>query len=306
MKIAVVGAGAMGCLFGGLLQQAGQQVWLVDLWQEHVERIINAGLIVRTGQGQTCIKINATTDIADVGEADLIIIFVKAYSTAQAAANALRIIGKNTFALTLQNGIGNVEAIGDIMGYGRVVAGTTSYGATLLEPGCVYYAGSGQTYLGELTGITSARIKSLTDIFNAAGIKTLNSQEINTMLWTKLIVNAGINALSAVTAVQNGKLLDYPELTSIMEEAVQEAAAVAAALNIKLADADLIDTVKTVALKTAANSSSMAQDVIKQRRTEIDYINGAIVRAGQSLNIATPVNRILFQLVKALERKYAD
>lgn len=305
MKITVVGAGAMGSLFGGLLQLAGQQVWLVDLWQEHVKRINNSGLIIKTEQDQTSVKINATTSIADVGETDLIIIFVKAYSTHQAAVDILPIVGKNTFVLTLQNGIGNVEAIGDIIGYEKVVAGTTSYGATLAEPGCVYYGGSGQTYVGELAGVISERIQILADIFNTAGIKTATTQQVNTMLWTKLIVNAGINALTAVAAVQNGKLLDYPELTNLMEEAVNEATAIAVALNIDLANENLIETVKNVALKTATNTSSMAQDIIKQRRTEIDYINGAIMRAGYSLNIPTPVNRILFNIVKAMERKHA-
>lgn len=299
MKIAVIGAGAMGSLYGALLAEAGEDVCLVDIWEDHVSSVNRRGLIVSSDDGERAVPLRAVTGAAGLGPVDLILIFVKSYSTGEAARTALGLLGENTMVLTLQNGIGNVEQLGAILGPERVLAGTSAFGGTMLGPGHIRHAGSGPTMLGEINGQSTPRLEKLAEVFLRAGLQPLVSDNIEGVLWTKLIVNVGINALTALTRIKNGQLLEIPELESVMDMAVAEAVAVAVKKNIKLVSHPL-DHVKGIARATGGNISSMRQDVEKGRATEIDVINGAVDREGTSLGIPTPVNRVLAMLIKGL------
>lgn len=304
MKVAVLGAGSMGSLFGSFLAEAGEEVWLVDIWREHVEAINNNGLTVVSQGRERNIKLKAVTDPSLVGKADLVLVFVKSYSTEEALRTGLPTIGENTTVLTLQNGVGNAEKIAQFVGRNKVLVGSTSFGANVLGPGRICHAGSGDTYLGELDGSITERLRLVAEVFERAGLRPVVTDNVMGVLWTKLLANVAINALTALLKVRNGQLLEIEPAEILMEKAVLEALKIVEAKGIKLVVEDPIGYVKKVAYATANNISSMRQDVERLRRTEIDVINGTIVREGEALGVPTPYNESLMLLIKALEATY--
>jgi 2-dehydropantoate 2-reductase len=197
--------------------------------------------------------------------------------------------------------MGNVEAIAEILGNANIIAGTTAHGATMLGPGRMKHAGSGKTIIGELSGIKTSRLEAIANVFNQAGLETEISDNVFGLLWDKLLVNVGINALTAITGLQNGRLVEIPELKEILEIAVSEGWEVAKTKGIKLNFEDPVAHTKAVCIATAENRSSMLQDVLNHRKTEIQMINGAILKEGQNLGIKTPVNMVLVNLIKNIE-----
>lgn len=303
LKIGVVGAGAMGSLFGGYLCAGGHDVWLVDPWTDHVQAILARGLrIDEAGGDERVVHPRAVGDAAAVGPCDLVLVFVKSYHTDAAAASMAPMLGAATIVLTLQNGLGNVDILARHVPRHHLMAGTTGQGANVLGPGHVQHAGSGATVIGELDGVSSPRLHRLAGILNAAGLPTTPSTNVLGAIWGKLLANIAINPLTAILRVRNGQLLEAPEAPEIMRAAVEEGLAVARRAGVDIPIADPWTHVQDIARLTGANRSSMLQDVEARRRTEIDVISGAIVREGERLEIATPVNRTLFGLVKALER----
>lgn len=301
MKIAIIGAGAMGSLFGGRLALAGEEVWLLDIWQEHVKAIAARGLIIASPTGNLIAVPRATTRPADIGPADLIIICVKSWATRAAARIAVGLLGPNTAVVTLQNGYGNPEEIAACVGVERVIAGTTAQGATLLGPGRIRHAGVGETQIGELGSGNAPRLQAIAATLTRAGIPTIPAADVASLIWGKLLINVGINPLSAITGLRNGELADRAETRDLLAQAVREAAAVAAAAKVALPYSDPVAKTLAVAQATAKNRSSMLQDILNGRATEIDALNGVIVSKGRALDIATPVNYVLTLLVKTLE-----
>ncbi len=303
MKIAIIGAGAMGCLYGAKLSASGENsVYLLDVWQEHVDEINMRGLQMEEADSMiTYEHVKASSDAETVGVVDLAIIFVKSTLTKIATESNKVVFGPNTVALTLQNGLGNIDLISQVIGSENIIAGTTAHGATMLGPGKMRHAGSGKTIIGEISGETSDRIKYISDTLNMAGMETEISDNVLGLVWDKLMVNVGINALTGITKLHNGELLNFTMVEELLEKAVLEAKAVAEAKGIKLGYADPVQHTKDVCVATAANKSSMLQDVLNQKKTEIDMINGAIVREGKTLGIATPVNLVLTNLIKYFE-----
>lgn len=302
MKIAIIGAGAMGSLFGGRLALAGEEVWLLDVWEEHVRTIREQGLTIATAAKEIPTRPNATTKLEEIGQADLVIIFVKSTATKAAAQTAKRLLGPDTAVLTLQNGYGNAETIAGVVGAERVIAGTTSQGATLLGPGRIMHGGSGETHIGELGGGRSERLEKIAATLTRAGIPTVGDDNVTALIWGKLIINVGINALTGITGLKNGQLADYDETKEVLTMAVEEAVAVATAAGVTLPYADPVDKVLAIAVATAENRSSMLQDLSGGRVTEIEAINGAVVREGFRRGVPTPVNRTLTMLIKTLEK----
>jgi len=305
MKIAVVGAGAMGSLFGGLLAASGEEVTLVDVWREHVESINAEGLRIGGHEGSRTIRVNATTDPSSVGPVDLIILFVKSYDTIKATRDALPMVSEGTVFLSLQNGLGNIEKVSEAAVSGRVIPGTTAHGCTLIGPGEIVHAGRGPTIIGEPNGRVTERARDIRDALEGAGFETEISGNINGALWSKVLVNVGINPLTALKGLRNGELLDDPEIKETMRRAVEEAIEVAEGLGIDLGPGDHVEHVYDVARATAMNRSSMLQDVDRGRRTEIEALNGAVVRLAKGLGVDVPVNEALTAAVGALERTRA-
>ncbi len=302
MKIAIIGAGAMGSLFGGRLALAGEEVWLLDVWEEHVRTINDKGLSIASPAGDTVARPKATTKPEDIGTAELVIVFVKSTATAKAAETAAALLGPDTAVLTLQNGYGNAETIAAAVGAARVIAGTTAQGATLLGPGRIMHAGGGETHIGELGGGLTERLQIIAACLSKAGIATIADDNVASLIWGKLIVNVGINALTGITGLKNGELADHEETRQVLALAVEEAVRVADAAGVKLPYGNPVEKVLAVAVATAQNRSSMLQDLSGGRMTEIEAINGALVREGERFGVETPVNRVLTLLIKALEK----
>lgn len=305
MKIAVVGAGAMGCLFGGKLSLVAD-VWLVDPWKEHVAALQKDGLEI-VGRDGTVerLQVRAVQDPLQVPDpVDLALIFVKSQQTEWAAKQAALILAGRGLVLTLQNGLGNFETIAHIVGPARTLQGVTAHGATMLGPGRIRHAGSGVTHLATRDEI-SDRVGEITGTLVAAGFDTHVSDNLDTLLWGKLVINVGINALTAILRVPNGFLADNPAASNLVASAVGEAVAVARAKNITLPYPDPLAQVLNVAKATRSNRSSMLQDVLRGAPTEISVINGAIVREGAKLGVPTAVNQALVDLVMATEASYS-
>lgn len=303
MKTVIMGAGAMGSLFGGLLTLSGEEVWLVDIREDHIEALVSTGLTVEEGEKKRTIPVHATKDVAAIGKADLVLFFVKAYHTEKTVSDALVLQKEDTVFLTLQNGLGNDEAICKWVDPRKVVLGVTNHGATFLGPGRIRHAGWGKTYIGELDGKVTARVAQIAQLFAKAGIESEVSSNIQSLVWNKLFINVGINAVAALTGLRNGRLLDYPETLRLMEALVSEAVAVAREKGIAI-EGDPLETVKAVAEATRENRCSMGQDFDHRRKTEIDVINGAVVREAERLGIAVPYNQMITDLVKVIERGF--
>ncbi len=293
----------MGSLFGGYLQAGGNEVWLVDTSAGHIDAIATHGLRITEPDGQErIVRPRATTDPRSVGPCDLVLVFVKSYHTRQAAASLAPLLGAETVVLTLQNGLGNVDALAEEVPRSHIMAGTTGQGANVLAAGHIHHAGAGETLIGELDGAPTPRLRRLVEALSDAGLHASASDNVQGALWAKLLVNIAINPLTAILRVRNGRLLEVPEAVGIMREAVNEGLAVAGRAGVRIPLEDPWAHVQDVARRTANNRSSMLQDVEMGRRTEIDVINGAIVREGSHLGVATPVNLALLRLVKCLEQ----
>ncbi len=304
MKIVIVGPGAMGCLFAAFLSKSRQDIWLLDKHRERAAIINEKGISIEGISGNWQAQVKATADTKDIGQADLIIICVKSYNTKEAVMCAKAMVGEDTQLLTLQNGIGNIEIISEVVGADRVIGGVTNLGATLLDIGKVRHAGKGETVIGRIDGKIPVQMRAIREILNKVGLETRISRDIKGLLWSKLIINVGINALTAITRLNNGKLVEFEGTRKVLREAVTEAVRIAKRKRIKLIYDDPLAKVEAVCEATATNVSSMLQDVLKKKRTEIDFINGVIVRQGQELGISVPVNSTLLDLVKTIEASY--
>ncbi|MBU0634785.1 MAG: 2-dehydropantoate 2-reductase [Candidatus Omnitrophica bacterium] len=305
-KIVIVGPGAIGCLFAAYLARGKYaEVWVLDKDVRRARKITASGITVDALNNKSFkVKVNITADAAEIKSCDLVIICVKSYDTECAAKSIEKLLGENSHVLTLQNGLGNIEIIAEMVGRERVLAGVTSQGATLIEDGHIRHAGYGDTVIGRLDGKLTVAMRDVRDIFARAGFPTRLSKDINSLIWSKLIINVGINAQTAITRLHNGRLVEFVGTREILSLAVSEAVRVAKKKRIKLIYDDPIQKVESVCLATSANISSMLQDVLKKKKTEIDYINGAIVRQAKSFNLPAPANLMLTNFIKTIESTY--
>lgn len=304
MRFLVVGPGAMGSLFAACLQKAGFDVTLLDYIDERAKRINDHGIRVEGVSGEYNVKVPTTAgDI--INPPDLVLICVKAYNTKEASLNIAPWLKPETGIVTLQNGVGNLEILEEVFGKDRVLGGVTAEGATLIGPGEIRHAGRGETIIGP-SGDAGSLAEKMVTAFNQAGFQTRAVEDVEDLIWGKLLINVGINALTAITRLKNGRLPELEGTRLIMEEAVKEGVAVAKAKNINLPYPEPIGRVIEVCRATAGNIASMLQDVLKEKLTEIDFINGAIVREGQALGIPTPVNLTLTSLVQVIQKTYPE
>jgi len=300
----VVGPGALGCLFAGLLALADHDVCLLGRRAAQADAISRNGLIVERDGVARRATVRAGIDAALLGPVDLAIVLVKATDTAAAAPSLPALLGSNGVALSLQNGLGNLDALTAVLGTERVLGGVSSQGATLLGDGHIRHAGFGPTSLAEASGHPSARAEAIAHLLDAAGLPTGAYADPRPLIWGKLIANAAINPLGAILRCQNGETVDRPDARTLFHALAREAGAVAAALGITLPFDDPAAHAESIARVTYANRNSMLQDVEAGRRTEIDAINGAVARLGAEHGVPTPVNATVAGLVCALEQGY--
>lgn len=295
MEILVFGAGAMGSFFGGLLS-VHEDVLLVGR-KEHMDAIRAHGLRIM-GKSARIARPRTATRVPRDAHPDFIVVSTKAYDTS-AAMNQLRPFAKSCVFLTLQNGLDNPDVISRTAA--RVVAGTTAHGVTYLGPGEVRHAGVGDTIIGGWKGASRADVVRVRDVLEEAGIPTRISEDLRTDLWSKLIVNAAINPIAALAGVANGRLVRDESLRLLMEGVCREGVSVALAEGARVRAEELVRRTFLIARRTAANRASMLQDLDHHRRTEIEAITGAILRAAGAHDLAVPQNAALYALMRARE-----
>jgi 2-dehydropantoate 2-reductase len=305
VKIAVLGgAGAMGSVIGGKLSKSGNDVTLIDTSIEAVKTIEEKGLLIEDKSGnKETIRIRATNDFA-VDGLDLVLVFVKCYHTEAAVKSIAPYLSAKSVVLSLQNGWGNAPLISSIVGQERTMIGVSYHSATVLTPGHVLHAGQGMTFIGELNGQISDRLNRISEVFKTADLDITPSASIIKEVWSKLSLNVCTLPTSALLKFYAGQLIEHEPMIMLMREILREAIQVANAQSINLDEEERWKVITGLLERAAKAKASMLQDVERQRRTEIDVINGAIVEAGKRLNIPTPYNQSMVWLIKSLEGSF--
>ena len=304
MKIGIVGSGAMGSVYGALLADAGNDIWMFDKWQEHVDAMGARGLRCEGASGDRTVAVNATTRAAEAGPCELAIVATKVMDIEAALADARAMIGPETLVLAIQNGLGNVERVQRVLGAENVLFGIAGgFGAELKAPGHVHHNGMEAINLAELQGGISARLKRVAGVWRAAGFKVNVYDDLWPVVWSKLVANVAFSAICTVTGMRVGQVRADEWAWSIARACVQEAVAVAGANGIDLAYDDPIAWVSEFAGKIPNARPSMYRDLLAGRRSEIDAIHGSVVAEGAKVGVSTPTCALMVQLVKALEAK---
>lgn len=301
MRIGVIGAGALGLLLGGLIWENGGEVMIYTRRAE-AARIINAaGVVIHSREGKRLSRPPATDDPSRLREAQLVIIAVKSYDTAKIAATIADNTSPSCIALTLQNGLGNVEELVEALGAGRVLGGVTSQASTLLGVNEVFHAYAGETVVGEPRGGGGGRAGEVAGLLTSLGVPTRVSLSLEREIWLKVVVNSVINPLTAILGVRNGELASLPGISPLIDRLVEECVSVARASGVEICVDEARRLTYSVMEKTGMNKSSMLQDIERGRRTEIDRLNGRVARLAAERGLEAPLNEALSILVKALE-----
>lgn len=298
--IGIIGAGAMGSLYGAALANAGFSVSLVDRWLDHVDAINRDGLLVQQPTGQLRVAPVATVDARLLAPVDLAVVFVDTNSTREAALAIAPVLKDDGVALTLQNGIGNRETLVEVLGADRVMAGLTYASAAVVAPGAIAHTHAGPTWLGEADGLLTDRLAQIQAWFAAADLDPVVVDDITALIWDKWILNCAINALCAITGLRQGEIPRTAEVETYQDRILDELFAIIAARGIRLANPRLREAIKQQCWKKF-NKPSMQQHMEAGKRTEIDALNGAAVRLGAEVGVATPFNEALTLLIRGRE-----
>ena len=308
--VVVLGAGAMGSLFGGLLAEGGLEVTLVDPWKEHIEKIKNDGLQIIGFGGDRFIPIGATCDASEVTSADIVFVQCKANFNAPAAASVQHLFTENTntVAISFQNGLGNEEELAEYFGTDRVLGGLTAQGANVEAPGIIRNHAELPSYIGEMAGGVSDRTRHVASELSAGGLPTEPSENIRQDIWRKLMANIAISAVSGITGLNIGQIFNQHLADAVSYAALDEAVAVANAAGVDLSAEESKEILGKIAGPngTPGNKSSLRVDIENERPSEIDYINGAVVKLGNQHNVPVSVNQTLVTLVHGLQAHYLN
>jgi 2-dehydropantoate 2-reductase len=304
MKIAVIGAGAMGSVYIALLGAAGHEVWAIDSWAEHIDAIRKNGLRLEGASGDRTVKVNASTRAADAGVCDLVIIATKAMHVAQAAESAKPLLGPQTVVLSIQNGLGGPDTAAKVLGRERVAVGVVGgFGASMKGPGHAHHNGWELVRLGELSGPVSPRLEQVAQVWASGGFKVKCFDDIDQLVWEKLICNVCFSGTCAVTERTVIEVIEDPDTWKIASGCAAEAFAVAKARKIKLDFDEPVAYVRNFGMKIPNARPSMLLDHLAGRMSEIEAINGAIPPAAAASGIASPYNEVISGLVRAKERR---
>jgi 2-dehydropantoate 2-reductase len=294
--ILIIGTGALSTLFAARLAASGVPVTMLGTWKDGLESLqTNGARLLKADGSEINFPVRATDDPDECKGARLALVLVKAWQTERVAMRLQQCLADDGLAVTLQNGLGNREILARALGSERVALGVTTTGATLLGPGQARSGGEGSISIE-----THPRLEPLEQMLNGAGFRVDIVPGAQALIWSKLVINAAINPLTALLRIPNGALLEHATTRLAMAALARETARVAWALNVRLPFADPVSAAEDVARKTATNRSSMFQDVKRGAPTEIDAICGAVVRAGREKGVHTPVNWTMWQSVRAL------
>ncbi|MEO5861514.1 MAG: 2-dehydropantoate 2-reductase [Burkholderiales bacterium] len=304
MKIAIVGCGAMGSVYAGLLAAAGHELWAVDTWREHVEAMQKQGLRVEGASGDRTVKLNATTDTKDVGFCDLVIVATKTMHVEAAARASLALLGPATMVISIQNGLGGPEATAKVVGKERVLVGVVGgFGASMKAPGHVHHNGWELVRLGEYTGPITPRLEGIAAVWESGGFRVKCFDDIDQLVWEKLICNVCFSGTCAVTERTIIEVMEDPDTWKVASGCALEAYQVAKASGIKLDIGDPVEYVRAFGSKIPNARPSMLLDHMAGRMSEIEAINGAIPPAAEAQGLAAPFNAVISALVRAKERR---
>jgi 2-dehydropantoate 2-reductase len=297
-RIAVVGAGAVGCYFGGMLARAGADVTLIGR-PHYVEAIARDGLFLDTLHFQQQVRVSASTDISVTRNAGIVLFCVKTFDTEDAAKALQPYLPPGAVVVSLQNGVDNVERMRAAAGIAAIPA-VVYVAVAMTAPGRVKHSGRGDLIVGDLLG-TGCDLAPVAAVFTRAGVPCRVSDNIAGDLWTKMIINCAYNAISALGRARYARLVANPWTRELMKHVTEEAVAIAHASGVRLPEPDMVDAVWKLADTMSGATSSTAQDIARGNRTEIDALNGYLVRRGTQLGVPVPANQTLHALVKLLE-----
>jgi 2-dehydropantoate 2-reductase len=301
MRVAVVGAGAMGSIFGARFQEGGLETVLVDVSEPLVEKLNADGVTVVQGDEERVVQVPATSDPASVGECDLVVFFVKCYHTAAAAESARPLVGSDTTVASLQNGWGNGEVLAGTYDPSRIAVGVTYNSGTVLELGKVAHPGVGPTYVGAYANGATAAAERVAEAVAAGGLEAEVVAEIRHEIWKKLILNAATLPTAALAGMNAGALTAHDAMHALVDETAREAVAVARGLGYDIDPDERCEYIHRLLTRAGPSKASMLQDFEAGRQTEVDVINGAVVRAAAEQGVAVPLNRAFVSLVKGWE-----
>ncbi len=298
--VVIIGPGAMGCLYAALLSRSRNvDVSLLDYHPQRAAQIQQQGVVVEAAEGTYTVPVRCTADPADLPAANLLIVFTKAYDTEAAIRRATPLVGSDTGVLTLQNGLGNYQTLQQHVPEEQVLAGTTSSGATLLGPGHIRQAGVAEIVLGSPVSNTELAHQAAAILKSASQTVKIND-DVDAVLWRKALINCAINPLTALTRRHNGELLEITALRELMAQVAREVYAVASAAGIELGRYSPVEAVEQVCRATATNQSSMLQDILAGKQTEIEYLNGAVAEIAGQYDIPAPLCECLAALVRGI------
>lgn len=302
MKIAVVGAGSMGCIYATLMAEAGHEVWTIDTWQEHVDAMRENGLRLEGASGDRTVAVNATTDAGEAGICDLVIIATKAMHVEQAAKSANALVGEETDILTIQNGLGSADKVAAMVEGGRLAIGVAEgFGASIKGPGHAHHHGMKLIRLGNRNAKVSPQLEIIAEVWKEAGFNVRTFDDIDQLIWEKLICNVCYSGTSTITEWTISQILADEDAWRVASGCAAEAYAVAKALGVHLDYDDPVAHVHEFGSKLGDARTSMLLDHINGRRCEIDAINGAIPVAGAQVGVATPYNEVVTSIIRAKE-----
>lgn len=304
MNITVIGCGAMGSIYAGLLASAGHTVVAVDRNETHVAAINERGLRVSGASGDRTVEIHAVTAPPAGPPADVVIIATKAAGAGAAADASRSVLGPETLVLTIQNGLGAAETVAGAVGPDRLIVGVAQgFGASLPEPGHAHHNDMKAIRMGAYAGLPAAQVASVADVWRDAGFDAAAAADILAMQWEKLICNVAYSAPCAITGLTVGEVMDHPDAGAVSRAAATEAWTVARALGVAIDVDDPVALVRAFAGRMPAAKPSVLLDLEAGRISEVDVINGAVPREGEKVGVEAPVNRTLTALVKTLERR---
>jgi len=304
MKVAVVGCGAMGSVYAALLGGAGHEIWAIDSWKEHVDAMKANGLRLEGASGDRTVRVNATTNAADAGPCDLVILSTKAMHVEQAAQSMQPLLRPDTVVLSIQNGLGGPDTAARVLGRERVLVGVVGgFGASMKAPGHAHHNGWELVRLGELSGPVSARLEAVAEVWRSGGFRVKCFDDIDQLVWEKLICNVCFSGTCAVTERTIVEVIDDPDAWQVASGCATEAYKVARARGIKLDFTDPVTYVHAFGMKIPNARPSMLLDHMAGRMSEIEAINGAIPVAAKAVGIAAPFNEVISALVRAKERR---
>lgn len=307
-RVVIMGAGGMGALFGAILQEGGLPVTLVDIGREHVDAIRRDGLRIVGFGGDRTVDIPATTDAGEIEDADVMLFQCKAHGTVAAAHAARHLIERGAVAISFQNGLGNEEMIGSVVGMENVLGGLTTMAGCLEGPGVVRDFSRVPSYIGEMGGGLSERVERIAAAFTGAGLETHATDNAVRDIWKKLLGNIAMSAASGATNLTSAEVLTIPELKATALRAIDEALAVAASTGIALDRDETVRGMETISASggTGDNKSSLCVDILNRRPTEVDYIYGSVIARARENGIDTPTLETLLAIVKGIESHYLE